>query len=75
VRGRVGPVALGVQRIWKLFAEPPGYRSKDDHLRWTFMCIDGPQSVTVSTTVWSSREKAGLGLGITLTGLVTTAAT
>ena len=51
MRGRKGPVVPGVQRIWKSSAKTPGYRGKDDHLRCTLMYIDGPQSITASTTV------------------------
>lgn len=55
----MGPVARGVQRIWKSCGEPPGYRSKDDHLRFVLMCIDGPQLVTAPTNVGADW---GLGL-------------
>jgi len=42
VRGRVGPVALEMQIIWKSPVEPPGHRRKDDYLRCILMYIDGP---------------------------------
>jgi len=56
---------LEVQRIWKSSNEPPGYRSKDDHLRCVSM---GPISHGFHSCVKYSREMAGLRLGVTLTG-------